>query len=540
MLDNPKPGTRLLAAFLTVAIVGAIVAAAGIVHKADMIGQAGRTDDQTLARRSHAKQAHIHLIHIGRAGALLAATPEQVRRLSGQLDKARPRYTLEIGKKLRAEVDRGLAGYAARLPDLLKQALAFTPEGKAAAAELAPGPLAAKANSVDDQLSALARPNEKKSAVMAAPSSRHGQGSQALTLALALGSLGAGVGLGLWITRGLTRQLGAEPACPVQVGGAMAAGELPSVIRPRPGDNDSLLHAMETMRAALERIAAQVRSGTGTVAAASGQGAAGSLGQSARTGQQASAPEPAASSMEELTGSVMRNADNMRETDVPAASAAEVAGRGGSVAHTLASINDSSRTIADIIGVIDGIAFQTNILALNATVEAAEAGEQGRGFAMVASEVRNLAQRSAAAAREIKTLIDDSVGQLDACGKLVDHAGVTMADIVESITRVTGLMSGIAPAGVEQSAGIEQVNMAISQMHEVTRQNAALVEQAAAAAGSMQEQAAHLAHVVSIFKLGNEQAARAAVPLPQAAARAAAMRPPTVALAAGAAPEGET
>ncbi|WP_282445601.1 methyl-accepting chemotaxis protein [Massilia antarctica] len=546
MLDNMKAGTRLLTAFLTVAVLGAIVAAVGIVNMSIMNEQAERAYDQELLGLSYAKEANINLVSAGRAarGVLVATTPEQVRRFTEQLssarrqlhenlEKARPRFTLESGKKLLAEVEGGLADYEGMLPQLMTLAQVSTPEGKAAAAGFALGPLAAKATVVDGQLAALAAQKEKKSADMAAASSRRYQSSRALMLALAIGSLGAGVGLGLWITRGLTRQLGGEPAYAVKVAGAIAAGELPAVIRTRPGDHDSLLHAMETMRAALVKIVVQVRSGTDTIATASAQIAAGNLDLSARTEEQASSLEQTASAMEELTGTVKQNADNARQANVLAVSASEVAGRGGAVVsevvRTMASINDSSRKIVDIIGVIDGIAFQTNILALNAAVEAARAGEQGRGFAVVASEVRNLAQRSAAAAREIKTLIDDSVGKVDAGGKLVDQAGLTMADIVASISRVTGIMSGIASASVEQTAGIEQVNTAITQMDEVTQQNAALVEQAAAAAGSMQEQAAHLAQVVGIFKLGNEQGARMAVParagMSAGPAAASALRP---------------
>jgi methyl-accepting chemotaxis protein len=216
--------------------------------------------------------------------------------------------------------------------------------------------------------------------------------------------------------------------------------------------------------------------------------------------------------MEELTSTVRQNADNARQANMLAASASEVATRGGKVVaqvvDTMSSINESSTRIVDIISVIDGIAFQTNILALNAAVEAARAGEQGRGFAVVASEVRNLAQRSAAAAKEIKTLINDSVGKVESGGKLVQQAGATMGEIVQSITRVTDIMSEIASASQEQSSGIEQVNEAISQMDQATQQNAALVEEAAAAATSMQEQAAGLAKVVGSFRLDMaEQAA---------------------------------
>ena len=285
------------------------------------------------------------------------------------------------------------------------------------------------------------------------------------------------------------------------------------------------------MKDSLADIVGQVRNGTETISTASSQIAAGNLDLSSRTEQQASSLEETASSMEELTSTVKQNADNARQANVLAVSASEVAVRGGTVVSevvdTMASINESSKKIVDIIGVIDSIAFQTNILALNAAVEAARAGEQGRGFAVVAAEVRNLAQRSAAAAKEIKTLINDSVDKVDAGGKLVDQAGVTMAEIVQSITRVTNIMSEIASASMEQTMGIEQINSAISQMDEVTQQNAALVEEAAAAAGSMQEQAAALSEVVSIFKLKEQAVVRAGNVAPRPPARTAMSSKPT-------------
>jgi methyl-accepting chemotaxis protein len=238
---------------------------------------------------------------------------------------------------------------------------------------------------------------------------------------------------------------------------------------------------------------------------------------SSRTEQQASALEETASSMEELTSTVKQNSDNARQANQLAVSAVEVARQGGAVVSdvvtTMGQINESAAKIADIIGVIDGIAFQTNILALNAAVEAARAGDPGRGFAVVASEVRNLAQRSAGAAKEIKTLINDSVERVEAGNKLVAKAGTTMTEVVASIQRVTDIMGEITTASHEQEVGIEQINQAVAEMDTVTQQNAALVEEAAAATGALEQQAAHLAQVVSVFKLdtGERIAAPAAV-----------------------------
>ncbi|MQA18928.1 methyl-accepting chemotaxis protein [Rugamonas rivuli] len=269
-----------------------------------------------------------------------------------------------------------------------------------------------------------------------------------------------------------------------------------------------LMTALKGMNDALRNVVSQVQSGTTTIATASNEIAAGNMDLSSRTEEQASSLEETASSMEELTSTVKQNAENAKQANQLAQAASDVAERGGTivgqVVDTMGSINTSARKIVDIIGVIDGIAFQTNILALNAAVEAARAGEQGRGFAVVASEVRNLAQRSAAAAKEIKELIGNSVEQVDIGARLVQQAGTTMGDVVASVRRVTDIMGEITSASSEQSLGIDQINIAIGQMDEVTQQNAALVEQSAAAAASMQEQAARLADVASSFKLGDE------------------------------------
>ena len=348
------------------------------------------------------------------------------------------------------------------------------------------------------------------------------------------------------ITRSITRPINAA----VSVAETVASGDLSSHIVVNSGDETGrLLGALKAMNDSLLGVVAQVRHGTDAIATASSEIAAGNLDLSSRTEEQASSLEETASSMEELTSTVKQNADNARQANQLAKSASEVAVRGGSivsqVVETMGTINESSRKIVDIIGVIDGIAFQTNILALNAAVEAARAGEQGRGFAVVATEVRNLAHRSASAAKEIKELIAASVANVDTGSRLVNEAGQTMGDIVDSIVRVTDIMGEITSATHEQTIGIEQINMAIAQMDEVTQQNAALVEEAAAASQSMQEQAGELAHVVGFFKTGNHVAsvsklspARAAAPAPAIARPAARPAPARKAVAAAPARRG--
>jgi methyl-accepting chemotaxis protein len=324
-------------------------------------------------------------------------------------------------------------------------------------------------------------------------------------------AVGMGVAAAAVITRGLLKQLGGEPGYTSTIATSIAEGDLSISIDTKSSDRGSLLSEMKQMRNSLVDIVSQVRRGTQTITTASREIAAGNVDLSSRTELQASSLEKTASAMEELTSTVKQNADNAREANHLAATASDVARKGGEVVSqvvgTMGEINSSAGKIADIIGVIDGIAFQTNILALNAAVEAARAGEQGRGFAVVASEVRNLAQRSAAAAKEIKTLIGDSVEKIGRGSKLVGQAGETMEEVVASVKRVTDIMSDIASASAEQSAGIEQVNLSIIEMDGMTQQNAALVEEAAAAFQSLQDQAAELQRVVSIFKLaeGEEQ-----------------------------------
>ena len=325
------------------------------------------------------------------------------------------------------------------------------------------------------------------------------------TMLISLGA--AAIAIGIAFAFVISRSITTPIRRAVAIAETVAAGDLTSTIDDIGSDETGdLLRALQKMNGSLQDIVGQVRSGTATIATASSEIASGNLDLSARTEQQAGSLEETASSMEELTSTVKQNGDNARQASQLAAAASDVAVKGGSVVaevvSTMGSINESARKIVDIIGVIDGIAFQTNILALNAAVEAARAGEQGRGFAVVAAEVRNLAQRSAGAAKEIKVLIGDSVEKVETGSRLVQQAGSTMDDIVASVKRVTDIMGEITVASHEQEAGIDQINRAIAEMDTVTQQNAALVEEAAAAAGSLQEQASNLAQVVSVFHVG--------------------------------------
>ena len=346
--------------------------------------------------------------------------------------------------------------------------------------------------------------------------------SESLMVILGLLASALGIGCAAYITRAITHPINSA----VKVAQTVASGDLTSRIDVHTTEETGqLLQALKDMNSSLVSIVGQVRSGTETIATASSEIASGNLDLSSRTEEQASSLEETASSMEELTSTVRQNADNAQQANQLALSASGVAVKGGAVVRkvveTMDAINDSSRKIVDIISVIDGIAFQTNILALNAAVEAARAGEQGRGFAVVASEVRNLAQRSAAAAREIKQLIGDSVDRVNVGSKLVDEAGLTMGQIVDSVKKVADIMAEISAASQAQSAGIGDIGVAIGSMDQMTQQNSALVEEASAAAESLQEQAVQLGVALAVFKLAQD-GAPAISPMP--AARRLALR----------------
>ena len=405
---------------------------------------------------------------------------EQERAVYDQLKDKIPQY-LEIDKKI-VEISR-----AFRKDDAMKE---IRGDSLAAIVEL------------DKQVENLVKINSDGSAASAKEGEAIYNKARVWMIGLMIAMLLLGFALALWIARAVAQPLGFA----VDVARRVAGGDLTADIEVRSRDETGqLMQALKDMNQSLQKIVGEVRSGTDTIATASSQIAAGNQNLSQRTEEQASSLEETAASMEQLTSTVKQNADNASQANQLAVSASEVALHGGTVVtqvvSTMGAINTSSKKIVDIIGVIDGIAFQTNILALNAAVEAARAGEQGRGFAVVAAEVRSLAQRSAAAAKEIKGLIDDSVEKVGLGSRLVDQAGTTMEEIVASVRRVTDIMGEITAASQEQTTGIEQINQAISQMDQVTQQNAALVEEAAAAAASLQDQAGVLADVVGAFKL---------------------------------------
>ena len=550
-LRDFKIGTRLAVAFggLLLILVAMVLLAIGLNYRnkaalMEGLAQATSKSAHVAAMKSAMLETGIAMRNIGLQSdvALMQKEEAKVKASNKRYDDERAKLQSsgldEQEKKVLADIAALDKDVEAAFKEAIGQVLAFNSEGAAKVIASRIDPLNQQALASLNKLVDM----QQQSAQAMLDNSVKGD-NHLVVILLALGGVAVALGVAgaLVITRSITVPLlGA-----VEVAKKVAGGELTSHVDVEGSDETSeLLHALKDMNESLVATVTEVRSGTETITVASQQIAAGNADLSSRTEAQASSLEETASSMEELTSTVKQNADNARQANQLAVSASSVAEKGGmvvsQVVDTMGSIKESSRKIVDIIGVIDGIAFQTNILALNAAVEAARAGEQGRGFAVVASEVRNLAQRSAGAAKEIKALIGDSVDKVDAGGKLVDEAGQTMDLIVTSIRQVADIMGEITAATQEQSNGIEEVNTAITDMDEMTQQNAALVEQAAAAAESMQEQAQKLAAAVSIFKLdGDHQTARRiAAPLRTARApapansRRVAPPPPRAAVAA--------
>ncbi|TKC87798.1 chemotaxis protein [Trinickia terrae] len=360
-------------------------------------------------------------------------------------------------------------------------------------------------DAIDKDIQTIAKFNEKGAAREGAAAESAYRGTIRLVIVLIVVAAACAGLLATLISRSLIRQLGGEPREAAEIANAVASGNLRVAVPLRPGDDSSLMHSLSAMEAQLIGMVRHIQRSSETISVTAGEIAQGNADLSQRTEQQAASLEETASTMEQITSTVSRNADNAKLASGLAGSGSEVAQRGGreigQVVSSMHRISGNSTRVTEIIGVIEGIAFQTNILALNAAVEAARAGEQGKGFAVVAGEVRALAQRSADAAKEIKELITESVSQIEAASGLVEDAGRTMTEIVTSAGRTTNIMKEIASAAEEQSTAIAQVNIAVTQMDQVTQQNAALVEQASAAAFSLAEQAAQLREAVAVFSV---------------------------------------
>lgn len=513
-----KVGTKLIAGFLLVSIIGGIIGIQGILKSAQINDLAKVMYERETVGLRHVAEANIQLIAANRSiqNAILSHTTEErdsnlralnerMTRIYKELATAENTFVTEQGQNLLQNTRQAVQAFEAGTKKVAQLLQAESVNERRASTDLLFTEVRPLANKADDLMTELVERKRSNADRLSSETDAIYAGIRMLLISLTLGGMVTGVAIGVLLTRWLTQQLGGEPVDVANAASAIAAGDLSTPIdnsRARPG---SVVDAMQHMQASLRNVVQSVRSSSDSIATGANQIAMGNADLSQRTEEQASNLEETAASMEELSSTVRNNSDTAKQAAQLAQSASGVATKGGEVVqqvvHMMEEINASSQKISEIIGVIDGIAFQTNILALNAAVEAARAGEQGRGFAVVASEVRSLARRSADAAKEIKALIGDSVEKVAAGGQLVNAAGNTMQDIVEQVRRVTDLILEINAATLEQTSGIDQINNAVVQLDQVTQQNAALVEESASAAESLNQQAQQLVRAVAIFKL---------------------------------------
>ena len=536
-ISNLKIGTRLAAGFGIVLLLLVMVAAMAI-SRIQSINAATDTmledryvkvmltksiQDEVNAQARFIRNATIGANDPAEVTSSLAKLEDSVQKNTRALEQFKGMINSDEGRHLFDVLTETRGGYA----QAREAAVKLLRDGQAeAAGQYVLKNLRPPQNKFFDALKTMVAFQEKLMQDSAEEARNHGSVAIKSTLILSAIAALAAIVIGVIITRSITIPVNRA----VDVARTVAAGDLTSRITVTSKDEiGMLLASLAEMNDNLKKIVGEVRNGTEEIATATTEVATGNMDLSSRTEEQASALEETASSMEELTSTVKQNSENARQANQLAQSAAAVAVRGGDVVSqvvaTMESINTSASKIVDIISVIDGIAFQTNILALNAAVEAARAGEQGRGFAVVASEVRNLAQRSASAAKEIKVLIGDSVEKVEAGNKLVSTAGTTMDEVVASVHKLTSIVGEITTASREQEMGIEQINEAITSMDTVTQQNAALVEEAAAATSALQEQAGKLAQAVSVFKLDEMASAATAAPVRKMTRPVAALKP---------------
>jgi methyl-accepting chemotaxis protein len=514
-----KVATQLMLGFSVLILFMAVLGAAALYGLNTVDAQLAEVQSNLMPSVSTAKtmQAEIRAFNLAQYRALTATDAQRMQDAKSRLTSSLGRYTAAVERyRALARSTEEQAAYA-ELQNLLPKYLAVSQQMLAAldqgrqeqAIDIMKDQLFPLRSSMEAQILRIIKVNEKGVADAAAHARDAYASSRMLIIGLAACSALVGLLIALLISRRLTRQLGGEPGEAMWLSGQIADGNLAARLELKADDQGSLMRSLMIMRDQLAGLVGQIKQASGAIHVAAQEIAQGNIDLSQRTEEQAASLEETASSMEELTSTVQQNANNARQASSMASAGAAVAQRGESeiadVVRTMREMSVSSHQMSDIISVIEGISFQTNILALNAAVEAARAGENGRGFAVVAAEVRALAQRSSSAAKEIKDLIESSVGRIQRGTQLVEAAGSTIAEIMRSATRTTELMQDIASASEEQSAGIGQVNTAIVQMDQVTQQNAALVEEAAAAAQSMMQQAQALNTAVSVFQLEEER-----------------------------------